>query len=53
MATQKASYGLCLAEGTSELRDALDWVSDQGYKLITVTQTGLLYTVIYRRKAHG
>lgn len=44
-------YDFELAEGSGELRQVLKQINLNGFKLITVTQTGLLYTIIFRRQA--
>ena len=47
----KYLYDFELAEGSMELREILESINLNRYKIISVTQTGLLYTVVFQRPA--
>ena len=46
-------YDFEQVEGREELAALLDEVNRCGYKLVAVTQVGLLYTVFFRRSGRG
>lgn len=46
-------YDFELCEGVEGLKRTMDYINRHGYDLISVTQSGDVYTVFFRRRACG
>lgn len=46
-------YDFEMCVGVEELKETMDVINHHGYDLISVTQSGEVYTVFFRRRACG